>query len=224
LFGSGFILTLCSLVSSIVAHPRHLVKFPQAWARISIAALRLFCGIDVRIEGREYLPKGSAVIAAQHQSTLDILIWLTLLERPAFVFKRELRKIPIFGALLAPTGMIPVDRGGAGQALRRMVADCGTSLASGHQVVIFPEGTRVAPGKRVRLRPGIAALAMATTAPVIPAATDSGLRWGPRAFGKTPGTVSVKLSPPLEPGLSQEEILTHLATLFYEEDVTQEPA
>lgn len=218
MFGSGLILSLCALLALVVA-PRYLIIFPQFWARISIAALRLFCGITVNIQGREYLPEGGAVIAAQHQSTLDILIWLTVLERPAFVFKRELRKIPLFGMLLVPTGMIPVDRGGGGTALRRMVADCGTSIASGHQVVIFPEGTRVAPGQRARLRTGIAALATATTAPVIPAATDSGLCWGARAFGKTPGTVGLKLFPPLQPGLSQAEILAHLATVFYEDGV-----
>ena len=218
MFGSGLILSLSGFLVWAIA-PQHLIKVPQLWARISVAALRLFCGIDIRVQGQDYLPKGGAVIAAQHQSTLDILIWLTVLERPVFVFKRELRKLPFFGALLVPTGMIPVDRGGAGQALRRMVADCSASLASGHQIVLFPEGTRVTPGQRARLRPGVAALALATTAPVIPAATDSGLRWGPRAFGKTPGTANLKLVPPLEPSLSQEEILAHLATLFYENGV-----
>ena len=181
-----------------------------------MAALRLFCGIDVRVDGREHLPEGGAIIAAQHQSTLDILIWLTELERPVFVFKRELRKLPFFGALLVPSGMIPVDRGGARQALRKMVADCAASAAAGHQIIIFPEGTRIAHGQRTRLRPGIAALAQATAAPVIPAATDSGLLWGPRAFGKTPGTAHVRFFAPLAPGLSQEEILAQLTTIFYE--------
>jgi 1-acyl-sn-glycerol-3-phosphate acyltransferase len=198
----------------------HLDSVPKRWARICIAALRLLCGVKLRVEGREFLPQsGGAILAAQHQSTLDILIWLTLLPDPSFVFKRELSKIPLFGTLLEPTGMIPVNRGGASQALRKMIADCAVALTAGRQIIIFPEGTRVAPGKRARLHPGIIALAKANALPLIPAATNSGLCWGPRAFHISPGTVTLKLYPPIPPETPQHEILTTLAATFYDHGV-----
>ncbi len=219
MFGSGTVLSLWGIALWRLGFSR-LDRVPILWARICLAGLRLFCGVRLRIEGREFLPPASgAIVAAQHQSTLDVLIWLTLLHHPSFVFKRELAKIPLFGVLLEPTGMVPVDRGGAGQALRKMLADCAKALAGGRQIILFPEGTRVAPGKRARLHPGIVALAKANNLPLIPAATDSGLYWGARAFHISPGTVTVKLFAPIAPETPQNEILARLATCFYDPGV-----
>jgi 1-acyl-sn-glycerol-3-phosphate acyltransferase len=218
MYGSGIVLSLAGLVLWKLA-PRRLAMIPSLWSRICLRALALCCGTRLRMINPELLPAGKVVIAAQHQSALDILIWLAILPRPAFVFKQELMKIPLFGALLMPAGMIPVDREGAAPALRKMVTACRAALAEGRQVIIFPEGTRVAPGARGHLHPGVVALARATYAPVIPAATDSGLRWGARAFGKTPGPVTVKLFPPLTPGMRREDLIAELTEVFYEKGV-----
>jgi 1-acyl-sn-glycerol-3-phosphate acyltransferase len=214
MFGSGLMLSLWGTGLRVVA-PQRLTPLAQLWARICLATLRLCCGIEVRVEGLENLPPGGAIIAAQHQSALDILVWLVALPYPALVFKTELRKIPVFGPLLAPSGMIPVDRDGAAPALRKLLQDCRAAAAAGRQVVIFPEGTRVAPGARVDLQPGIVALAKAAGVPVLPAATDSGTCWGPRAFAKTPGTVRVRLLPPLPAGLPRDKIITELTSVYY---------
>jgi len=218
MYGAGLVLSLWGLLVWKVA-PRHLPGVPPVWSRVCLRALRVCCGIRLRMINAELMPAGGAVIAAQHQSALDILIWLAILPRPAFVFKQELMKIPLFGALLLPAGMIAVDREGAAPALRKMVNECRAALADGRQVIIFPEGTRVAPGARGQLHPGIVALARATSAPVFPAATDSGLRWGARAFAKTPGPVHVKLFPPLAQGLRRDELFAGLAGVFYEKGV-----
>jgi 1-acyl-sn-glycerol-3-phosphate acyltransferase len=215
MIGSGLVLSLWGTALRIVA-PQRLTPLAQFWARLCLAALRLCCGIKIRVEGLENLPSGGAVIAAQHQSALDILVWLVVLPYPALVFKKELRKIPVFGPLLAPAGMIPVDRGGAAPALRKLLQDCRAAAAAGRQVVIFPEGTRVAPGARVELQPGIVALAKSAGVPVLPAATDSGACWQPRAFAKTPGTVHVRLLPPLPAGLARDAIITELAAVYYQ--------
>lgn len=199
--------------------PRLAAPLPRLWARLCLAALKFTCGIEVKLLNPEFLPAGPAVLAAQHQSALDIFIWLALLERPSFVYKQELAKLPLFGALLNPYGMIPVQRGGGGPALRKMAADCAAALERGRQIVIFPEGTRVPPGQRVALRSGIASLAKTGLAPVIPATTDSGLVWGKRAFQKSPGIAHVKLFPPLGSDLPQEEILPMLTGIFYEEGI-----
>jgi 1-acyl-sn-glycerol-3-phosphate acyltransferase len=215
LFGSCTFFTLCAAPASL-ASPRYIVVMARAWARTSLWALRVFCGIPLRVSGIENLPEGGAVIAAQHQSTLDVLIWLSILERPSFVFKRELRRVPVFGALLEPSGMVPVDRGGGAAALRDMVTGCKKAAAAGRQIIIFPEGTRVAYGERGTIKQGIAALALGAGVPVVPAATDSGRRWGRESFLKTPGPVHVKIFAPLPAGLSREDVLKRLTEVFYD--------
>ena len=215
---SGFVLSVWGHVVLRVA-PQHIVSVPKTWAKVCLFALRIFCGIKVTVEGTEHIPQTSAIIAAQHQSALDILIWLAVLPNPALVFKQELDKIPLFGSLLRPSGMIAVDRDGAANALRKMISDCRAALANGRQVLIFPEGTRVAHGLRVPLHTGIVAIAKGAAVPVIPAATNSGRRWAPRAFSKTPGPVAVKIYPPLAPGLRRDDVIAEITSIFYEKGV-----
>lgn len=223
LWSSGAVLSIwCMLIGRYFRDG--ILRNAQLWARISLWALRVFCGITVEARGLDRLRPGGCVIAAQHQSALDILLWLTLLPRPAFVFKKELTRIPIFGALLEPSGMIRVDRGGGRKALRDMVAGAHAAVADGRQVVIFPEGTRVAPGMKGQLRHGIAALAQGLQAPLIPATTDTGVRWGRVAFNKQPGPVHITLHDALPPGLPREELLDRLSRLYYGAPVsTPEP-
>jgi 1-acyl-sn-glycerol-3-phosphate acyltransferase len=216
LWGAGAALSLWCLVGGRFL-PDGILRAARLWARLSLGALRLFCGITVEARGLERLPRGGCVIAAQHQSAMDILIWIALLPRPSFIFKRELKRIPLFGALLEPAGMIPVDRGGGRRALREMLARAGAAVAAGRQVVIFPEGTRRLPGIRGELRQGIAALAQEIEAPVLPATTDTGLRWGRRAFGQQPGAAHVALHAPLPAGLGREPLIARLAGLYYGE-------
>jgi 1-acyl-sn-glycerol-3-phosphate acyltransferase len=215
--GSGLLLSLwCTLVRPFVS-PAYLTGIAKLWGRISIAAIRICCNIHIKTEGLENLPTtGGAIIAAQHQSELDFLTWLALLPHPAFVFKIELRKIPLLGPLLTPAGMIVVDRSGKAAALRKLLADCQSALAEGRQIIIFPEGTRVAPGEQVPLQPGIAGIAKTTHAPIIPASTNSGNVWRREAFTKFPGTVTLKIHPPLPPNLPRDELMTRLHTVFYE--------
>lgn len=190
---------------------------PKLWGRFCIATLRLCCGVRLDVTGVENLPAGGCIIAAQHQSALDIFIWLAILPRPALVFKKELARIPVLGPMLEPAGMIPIDRAGGAGALRKLIADCNVALADNRQIVIFPEGTRNAPGTRGTLQPGIVALAKATAAAIIPAATDSGRRWASGAFRKTPGPVAIIIKPALIQKLNRQEITTALSKVFYEQ-------
>ncbi|WP_026440324.1 lysophospholipid acyltransferase family protein [Acidocella facilis] len=214
LWGAGAVLSIwCTLFGR---HFRNgILRTAQLWTRISLWALRSFCGVSLEVRGLENLPAEGCVIAAQHQSALDILLWISLLPAPAFVFKKELKRIPLFGALLEPSGMISVDRSGGRKALRDMVERAHQAVAAGRQVVIFPEGTRVAPGVRGELRHGIAAMAQGLSAPLLPATTDSGLRWGRKSFQKSPGQVHITIHPAILPGLSREELLATLTALFY---------
>jgi 1-acyl-sn-glycerol-3-phosphate acyltransferase len=214
MFGSGAVLSLYGvLIGRFLAGG--ILPIARLWARICLWGLRVCCGITLETKGLENLPDGGAVIVAQHQSALDILIWLAIVPRPAFVFKRELHRIPMFGSLLEPAGMIPVNRGGGAKSLREMVAGAGRAAAGGRQVIIFPEGTRVPYGERAKLRNGVVALTQAVNVPVLPAATNSGQFWSRKAYGKDRGVVYVRILPALQGGLPRDVIVARLEKVFY---------
>lgn len=216
LFSVGVSLALWSRLIPEANGPVGVTRAGQLWSRISLRALRLICNIDIKIEGREFLPQsGPALIAAQHQSAFDILLWLTLLPYPAYVLKQELVAIPVLGATLPKAGFIAVDRDGGAQSLRKMVMDCRKAQAAGRQIVIFPEGTRVPPGERGTIQPGIVALARALKLPVIAASTNSGQYWGKSAFKKYPGTLNVTIYPPITDAAQRQSLTSELEQRFY---------
>lgn len=195
--------------------PHAALAFGRVWARAVLAGLGPLAGIRVEVRGAEHLPKaGPALIASQHQSAFDTLIWIVLLPKPAYVVKRELLKVPFYGPMLRPAGQIMLDRSGGGSAIRALVRETGHALAAGRQVVIFPEGTRMPPGRRGVLQPGVAAVAAASGLPVIPVATDSGRAWGRRAFRKQAGTIHIDIRPPLPAGLERSTLLQRLEEAY----------
>lgn len=209
-FGLTLVLGLYGFVLRRVA-PDRVLSLAMLWARLSLAGARVICGIRIDISGREHLPRGPALIASQHQSAFDTLVWLLLVPRACYVLKQELTRIPLFGPLLRPGGQIVVDRGAGATALRGLLRESERACAENRQIIIFPEGTRTEFGARPPLQPGIAALARQTGLPVIPVATDSGLRWGRRAFRKFPGSVRVAIQPPLSPDLPRPALMAAIA-------------
>ncbi|MBY0336713.1 MAG: 1-acyl-sn-glycerol-3-phosphate acyltransferase [Acetobacteraceae bacterium] len=189
------------------SRPRVLAMM-RAWGRCVLVLLRAICGIELRVLGRDHLPaSGAALIAAKHQSAFDTIVWFTLLPAPAYVMKQELFRIPLYGWLARAAGHIGVDREAGARAMRGLLRAGQQAAAEGRQVVIFPEGTRTAPGERRAYQPGVAALAAAMKAPVIPVATDSGRFWGRRSFLKRPGVLTVSVLPPLPHGLGKDALL-----------------
>jgi 1-acyl-sn-glycerol-3-phosphate acyltransferase len=188
------------------------------WSVSVRGMLRVICGIELRVTGWEHMPpSGPCLVAAKHQSAFDTIVWLSLLPDVAYVLKRELIRIPLYGALARKSGMIAVDRSAGATAMRGLIREGRAAAEAGRQILIFPEGTRVAPGQRVTYHPGVAALASATGLPVIPAATDSGLRWGRRAFRKAPGAITLSILPPLPTGLRKDELMARLETAIEDE-------
>ena len=194
--------------------PRAAVAAVRLWARAMLAAATVILGIKVRVSGREHLPAGPALIASQHRSAFDTLIWFMLVPMPSYVMKRELIRIPVFGQVARAAGMIAVDRAGGSGAMRALLAAVRAAIAADRQVVIFPEGTRVRAGQHVAPQPGIVALATATGLPVIPVATDSGRCWGRGLFDKHAGTIHIAIGPPIPPGLRREALLGALTTAW----------
>lgn len=208
-FGTSFVLVLVGTVLRWVA-PHRMLSLGRLWARLMLGGARVICGIRLQVTGLEKLPAGAALLASRHQSAFDTLVWLTLVPSCGYVVKQELLRIPLFGPLIPLTGMIAVDRSGGAAALRGLMRDGARAAREGRQIVIFPEGTRAAPGAVLPLQPGVAALAASTGLPVIPVVTDSGRCWGRRAFRKRAGTIHIVLLPPLPVGLPREKLMQRL--------------
>ena len=149
----------------------------RLWARGVMALLARLVGLRHQVRGSGHLPAGPVVLAAKHQSAWDTVIFYLLFDGPVYVLKKELLAIPIAGWYLRRVGMVAVDRRGGASALKAMIAGVEAALADGRAVVIFPEGTRTAPGERRPYHPGVAALYTRLAAPVVPVALNSGLFW-----------------------------------------------
>ncbi|MCB8880863.1 1-acyl-sn-glycerol-3-phosphate acyltransferase [Acidisoma cellulosilytica] len=194
----------------VTGREKQITRLGRAWALVLIRLLRLCCGIRVRVSGLEHLPlEGPALIASIHQSAFDTAVWM-LLPKPAYVLKQELLKVPVFGRLMKPSGMIAVDRRAGSRAIRDLIRDGQAARDDGRQVVIFPQGTRAGPGEPRVIQPGVAALAGAMGVPVIPVATNSGAHWGRNAFTKRPGVIDIVIGAPLPAGLNRAGLVSAL--------------
>ena len=189
----------------------------RLWSTLVLGGVRVICGIRYEVSGREHLPVDSpALIASMHQSAFETFAWLQIAPDLSFVVKEELARIPIIGGLMRQAGMIVIDRAAGPAAMRRVIADAKALAAAGRPIVIFPEGTRVAPGRRARLHPGVAGIAAHTGLPVTPVMTDSGLLWGRRSLIKRPGVVHIAIRPPIPAGTPREPLMARLAEIFAE--------
>ncbi len=214
----GVTLAFCLLGVPVRIFARHRALWvARSWVRTVLAGMPAVLGLRVVVTGLHHLPaSGPALIASQHQSEFDTLIWLKLTVLPSYVMKQELLRIPLFGALLVPAGMIPVDRQGGAASMRLLLTETAAAAASGRQIVIFPEGTRLPPGQRVDLQPGIAAIAARTGLPVIPVATDSGRFWTRRLLTRQGGDLHVVIGPPIPASTPRRAMLQQIEAFWRE--------
>ncbi|MEO8716313.1 MAG: lysophospholipid acyltransferase family protein [Acetobacteraceae bacterium] len=204
--------------------PHRILIIPMLWARGVLAGLSAICAIRVEVLGAEHLPRqGAALIASRHQSAFDTVVWLTLLPRCCYVVKQELARIPLFGGMMRPAGMIVVDRAAGAGAMRHLMREAERAVREQRQIVIFPEGTRADTEAMGALQPGIAAMAARTGLPIIPVITNSGRHWGRRAFRKMPGTIRIALLAPIPPGLRREALMEALSTALAHDPAAREP-
>lgn len=169
------------------------------WTRWVMWASRVICGIRYRVVGAENIPEDPCIILAKHQSAWETMGFQLIFPPQVWVLKKELLRVPFFGWGLAMLSPIAIDRSSRRQALQQLVEQGQHRLAAGFFIVIFPEGTRIAPGKRGKYRAGGARLAVQTGTPVLPVAHNAGLRWGKNAFLKYPGLVTVSIGPLIRP-------------------------
>lgn len=187
-----------------------VLAFARFWARGIEILLRYIIGITYEVRGREHVPDQPVIFAFKHQSAFETLMLHLIVRGPAIMLKRELTLIPFFGWYLLRSGMIPIDRTSGAAAIRSMVRGARRALAEGAPVVIFPEGTRVAPDAQAPYLPGVAALYTQLERPVIPVALNAGLYWGRRSFRKRPGRVLIEFLPAIPPGRDRRSFMNEL--------------
>lgn len=185
-------------------------RFGKLW-RLGIQfGVENILGIRPRVIGRENMPKEPCVILAKHQSAWETMTLQDTVPNGAycvFVLKKELLKVPLIGWGLAAMKMISIDRQAGKDALDQVVTQGRERLGQGFYVILFPEGTRVAPGQKKRYKPGGAYLATHVGCKVVPIAHDAGELWPRQAFLKKPGTITVSIGPAFDAtGLTEAEV------------------
>jgi 1-acyl-sn-glycerol-3-phosphate acyltransferase len=191
-----------------------MLKVASWWAKTNILLMRLVCNIKVEFRGTEKIPKGPLIVASKHQSMWETISLLHFFEAPFFAVKRELKFIPLFGLFLIKTRMIAIDRSAGGRALIRMARRAAEEVRSGRQFVIFPEGTRTAPGATPQYKAGIGLIYTDCGVACLPVALNSGLFWPRRTFMRYPGTLVVEFLDPLPPGLKRDEFLQRIESVI----------
>ena len=187
--------------------PRVRHRIITSWAPLVLWFVWHLLGIRYKVLGRENIPAGPAVILSKHQSAWETMALQVIFPPLCFVLKRELLRVPFFGWGLAQIPGIAIDRAAGKDALTQVVEQGKKRLAEGFWVVVFPEGTRVAPGTTRRFKPGGAWLAQQADVPVVPVAHNAGEFWRRNAFLKSPGEIVVSIGPPIMPeGLDANEI------------------
>ena len=185
---------------------------PKFWARSSLWLMDKIAGTKSEITGVENLPEGSFILAPKHQSFWDAIAFFPYLRDPLYILKRELMWIPFFGWYIAKMRMIPVNRGKRSIALKQVAIDTKREMAHDRQLIIYPEGTRRAPGDEPAYKYGIVELYSQLGLPVVPVAHVAGLWWPRRKFLRYPGTIKAHFLTPIPAGLGKEEFMRRLTS------------
>jgi 1-acyl-sn-glycerol-3-phosphate acyltransferase len=214
------IFTLVALLS-LPLNPITRNVLISGWARSMIWWLRVTCNIHHEIIGIENLPATPSIILAKHQSAWETLAFQAIFPTQVYVLKRELLWIPIFGWGLAMSSPIAIDRSAGREALKKLVANGKNRLEKGFWVVIFPEGTRKAPGERGKYHIGGAWLATHTKTQVVPVAHNAGEFWAKNSFVKKPGVIQLHIGKTIQTAGMKADELNHQVESWIEAEMAQ---
>jgi len=202
--------TLIFAILALLIFPlpfRYRYTIMTGWARFVVWWLEKTCKITYEIEGLENIPSGAAILLSKHQSAFETIVFQKIFPTQVFLLKRELFYIPLFGWALASLEPIAINRNKRHQAIEELIKQGTERLSRGLWVVIYPEGTRVIPGKKERYRIGGALLAEKSGYPIVPVAINSGKFWQRNSFIKQPGTIKIVIGPVIDPkGKDYKEI------------------
>ena len=200
MYGAALVLSATELLIFWAPH-KWKWAVAVAWAKVCLWAGRVICGLDVTTEGSENIPDEPAVFLIKHTTALETYWQIAALPPSAWVLKRELLYLPVFGwALGLVMKAIAIDRSSGGSAVKQVIAQGKERIANGISISMFPEGTRMPPGETRRYGVSGAALARETGCKIVPVAHNAGDFWPKRGMAKKPGKIRFVIGPPIEPG------------------------
>lgn len=219
-----FVLTIPFSLLAVLLIPLPSVlrsRWVSGWAHAVMWWLKVTCNLRYEVRGREHIPATPTVILAKHQSAWETIALQTILPPQVWVLKRELLMIPFFGWGLWAVGSIPIDRSSGREALKKLVNHGKDRLKRGLWVVIFPEGTRTAPGARAKYHIGGAWLATHTQTAVLPVAHNAGRYWRKNSMLKYPGVIQVVIGPVIQTTGLKPDALNQQVETWIETEMQQ---
>ena len=198
----------------LVLPMRHMMWIPKIWVSLIFFLLKHITHLTFEVRG--VVPKTPGLIASKHQSTFETFVFHKILKNPVYFLKKELLNIPVIGWYFRKGGMIPLNRNNRKLPFKKLCLTALRTINSGTSIILFPEGTRTAPGEKIPYKTGISLFYQALNTNVTPVALNSGVFWGRRSFLKKPGCVIIEFLPPISPGLDSKAFLTLLETQIEE--------
>ena len=206
---SATVLICCSW--SLLLPARMVIHSAELWCKGARFLLRWVADIRVEVKGMENLPKKNGyIVASKHQSAMETVIFHSFMPNTIYVMKKSLFFIPLAGLYFWLSGCIAIDRKKGTSSLRKMFTQAKDRLSKGFNIIIFPEGTRTAPGAEPKYNSGLAMIYEAVNVPVIPTALNTGYFWPKNSVKRYPGTVTIEFLPAIEPGLEKRQFMKTL--------------
>jgi len=201
--------------------PLNRYRVISGWSHIMLFLARFICGVRYCVLGTENIPRKPTIVLSKHQSAWETLAFQQIFPPQVWVLKKELLHIPFFGWGLAMTSPIAINRSQGKAALKQIIRQGRDRLQKGLWIIIFPEGTRIDPGKKGRYGIGGAWLATNTGVSVVPVAHNAGVLWGKNSFIKFPGTITVSIGEPIDPAGMDANELNNKVEEWIELEVTR---
>lgn len=204
--------TLCAVFGLVFLLGDRKTAFivPQIWEKLLSFGAKHLLGLTYRVEGLENLPEGPCILASKHQSAWETFSFCGIFPGAVFIAKKELKYLPLMNFHFTKQKTIFVNRRLGAAAREDMIRQAQERVAEGDRIVIYPEGTRTSPGTHPKYKHGIAGMYKTLNVPVVPIALNSGVFWPKHAFLKKPGTITVSILPPIEPGLPIPDFIERL--------------
>ncbi len=216
IFGSLFMSII--LVWAFVYPPRRCAEIVGTiYGGFVTLMEKTFMDLHLEMRGVENLPKDQLyILAAKHQSAFETLKipFMGFFKFPAIILKKELTMLPFWGMYPVKMGSIAIDRSAGTKALRSIVNGCEKALQDGRNIIIFPQGTRIAPGGTGEYKNGLAKIYKDLEVPIVPMALNSGVYWGKNKFFKRSGTIVFEFLPPIQPGMKALDMMKQLEAVI----------
>jgi len=219
------------VLSTLLLGPVLLAAYPlrfetryalaSLWVRFNLWMLETACGLKYEVRGLEHIPERSGIILCKHQSAWETLALQAIFPPLVFILKRELLRIPVWGWAMATLEPIAINRQAKSAAMKQILRDGEKRLKNGRWVVIFPEGTRVAPGQKGRYGSSGGILAHRVGCPVIPVAHNAGEYWTRNGFLKFPGVIQVRIGPVIDSATLSASEINQQAAHWIESQMTE---